>query len=89
MCGVFFCCFHVCSCVDMCGVCFSMIFLCVFMCGVFFCCFQEAKKKHIILLGGVKFVTNTSPALVTFFSAPTTQKKKRQMMLQMGGVQIC
>ena len=70
---------------------FSRVFMCGYVWCVFFndflvrvhvwCVFLlfsggKNKKKHIILLGGVKFVTNTSPALVTFFSAPTTQKKK-------------
>ena len=86
MCGVFFCCFHVCSCVDMRGVCFSMIVLCVFMCGVFFCCFQEAKtKQNILFFWGGSNLLQIRPQHLLHFSPPPPPKKKRQMMLQMGG----
>ena len=117
MCGVFFCCFHVRSCV----ACVFQIFSCVFMCGVlFFCCFHVCScvvcffhflsmiflcvhVRCVFLLfsrgqktrdsfggeGQIKFVTNTSPALVTFFSAPPPHSQtKRQMMLQRGGVKF-
>ena len=127
MCGVFFCCFHVCSCVACffsffsmiflcvhvwcmffndflacscvvccfstfscvftCGVCFSMIFLCVHVWCVSLL-FSRGQKTDDSFggEGQIKFVSNTFPALVTFFSAPPPHSQtKRQMMLQRGG----
>ena len=127
MCGVFFCCFHVCSCVACFFSFFSMIFLCVHVWCMFFndflacscvvCCFSTFScvftrgvcfsmiflcvhvwcvsllfsrgQKTDDSFGGegqIKFVSNTFPALVTFFSAPPPHSQtKRQMMLQRGG----
>ena len=115
----FFCDVHVWTCVVsvvqwsswvfMCGVCFSIIFLCVHVGRVFsvtFTCvhvwcvlfndflvcscvacfsvvFRKQKKQTILSGGEVKFVTNTSPAHVTFFSP--LPPKKNQMILQKGG----
>ena len=72
----------------MCGTFFSVTFLCVHVwCVVLL--FSGGKKKHMILCrGGVKFVTNTSPALVTFFSPPPPPKKK-EANCSSGGDQIC
>ena len=74
------------SCVFTCGVCFSMIFLCVHVWCVSLL-FSRGQNTDDSFggEGQIKFVTNTSPALVTFFSAPPPHSQtKRQMMLQRG-----